>query len=101
MVGCLVAGRAGIERKKGADQGIDGRLYFMDDATGTPKQIVIQVKSGRLHANYVRDLRGVLDREGAETVWSHCKNRRSKWYLKPPQRAITSRRGEIIRACRS
>ena len=59
-------GARGIERKKGADQGIDGRLYFMDDTTGTPKQIIIQVKSGHIHANFVRDLRGVIEREGAE-----------------------------------
>ncbi len=59
-------GARGIEKKKGADRGIDGRLYFVDDATKATKQIVIQVKSGKLHAGYIRDLRGVIEREGAE-----------------------------------
>ena len=61
-----LVGARGIERKKGADTGIDGKLYFVDDATETTKQIVLQVKSGKLHAGYVRDLRGVIEREGAE-----------------------------------
>jgi DNA modification methylase len=51
--------------KKGADQGIDGRLYFHigDEKT---HQIIISVKAGALHAPYVRDLRGVVEREGAD-----------------------------------
>ena len=54
------------EGKKGADQGIDGRIYFHEGDTGKTKQIVISVKAGKLHAPYVRDLRGVLEREHAE-----------------------------------
>ena len=54
------------EGKKGADKGIDGRVYFHDGATGKTKQIVISVKAGKLHAPYVRDLRGVMEREQAE-----------------------------------
>jgi site-specific DNA-methyltransferase (adenine-specific) len=54
------------EQKKGADKGIDGRLYFFDDPqTGKAKQIVFSVKSGHLKATDVRDLRGVIDREKA------------------------------------
>jgi len=54
------------EQKKGADQGIDGRLYFHDEPEGgETKQIVISVKSGKLKATDVRDLRGVVDREQA------------------------------------
>ena len=55
-----------VEQKKGADKGIDGRLFFHDEPTGgKTKQIVFSVKAGKLHAPYVRDLRGVVDREKA------------------------------------
>ena len=53
-----------MERKKGADKGIDGRLYFHDEPK-TTKQIIFSVKAGALHATYVRDLRGVVEREKA------------------------------------
>ncbi len=53
------------EQKKGADKGIDGRLYFHDEPK-TTKQIIFSVKAGGLHANYVRDLRGVIEREKAQ-----------------------------------
>ncbi len=56
-----------VEQKKGADKGIDGRLYFHDEiAGGKTKHIVLQVKAGHVGVAYVRDLRGVLDRETAE-----------------------------------
>jgi site-specific DNA-methyltransferase (adenine-specific) len=54
------------EQKKGSDQGIDGRLYFHDDESGKTKQIILSVKSGHVSVPYVRDLRGVIDREKAE-----------------------------------
>jgi len=54
-----------IEPKKGADRGVDGRLYFHDDETGKTKQIVLSVKSGRVSVADVRDLRGVVERESA------------------------------------
>jgi len=60
-----LVGARPVERKKGADQGIDGRLYFADDASGQAKQIVLSVKAGRSGAAHVRDLRGVVEREGA------------------------------------
>jgi len=33
---------------------------------GKTKQIILSVKAGKLHAPYVRDLRGVIEREKAE-----------------------------------
>lgn len=54
------------EGKKGADKGIDGRLYFHDDNSGRTKQIIFSVKAGHTGVSHVRDLRGVLDREKAE-----------------------------------
>ncbi len=54
------------EQKKGADKGIDGRLYFHDEAKGKTKQVIISVKAGKPKVPHMRDLRGVVDREGAE-----------------------------------
>jgi len=54
-----------VERKKGADKGIDGRLYFHDEPKIT-RQIIFSVKAGHTNVSQVRDLRGVIDREKAE-----------------------------------
>jgi site-specific DNA-methyltransferase (adenine-specific) len=63
----LVGARVATSANKGSDKGIDGRLYFHDDvAGGKTKQIVLSVKAGQLGPSYVRDLRGVAQREGAE-----------------------------------
>jgi hypothetical protein len=53
------------EGKKGADHGIDGRLFFFDD-DATPKQVIVSVKAGKVSVPHVRDLVGVLDREKAQ-----------------------------------
>ncbi len=55
-----------VDPKKGADRGIDGRLYFHDEPDGETRQIVLSVKSGKVQVQHVRDLRGVLDREKAD-----------------------------------
>ena len=53
--------------KKGADRGIDGRLFFHDDRSGDSKQIIFSVKGGmNVGVSEVRDLIGVLQREKAE-----------------------------------
>jgi DNA modification methylase len=62
-----LVGARPTEQKKGADRGIDGRLFFHDDATGQPKQAILSVKSGwHLTPSFIRDLRGVIDRERAQ-----------------------------------
>ena len=58
-----------VEQKKGADRGIDGRLYFHDESDSKKaktKQIIFSVKSGHVSVSHVRDLRGVVEREKAE-----------------------------------
>ena len=61
-----LVGARPAEQKRGADKGIDGRLFFHDDAEGQQtKQIVLSVKSGKGQVAYVRDLRGVVQRENA------------------------------------
>lgn len=56
---------SGKKGKKGADKGIDGQLVFVDDSKGKAKRVIVQVKSGHVSASIVRDLRGVIEREGA------------------------------------
>lgn len=65
LVQARPASGSGRERKgkKGADQGIDGVLTFMDDRSKRVKRILVQVKSGHVKSGDIRDLRGVLDRE--------------------------------------
>jgi DNA modification methylase len=55
------------ELKKGADKGIDGRLFFHDDPNGDTKQIIISVKAGEhIGSAFVRDLVGTITREAAQ-----------------------------------
>jgi hypothetical protein len=62
-----LVGARPVEQKKGADQGVDGRLPFHDDPRpGYTKNIIISVKSGHVQSSHVRDLRGVVDREAAD-----------------------------------
>lgn len=51
--------------KKGADRGIDGVITFIDDASGKPKRILVQVKSGKVSSRDIRDLVGTVKREKA------------------------------------
>jgi hypothetical protein len=59
-----LVGARPVEQKKGADKGIDGRLYFHDEPKAT-KQIIFSVKAGHTSVAHVRDLRGVIEREKA------------------------------------
>jgi DNA modification methylase len=62
-----LVGARPIEQRKGSDQGVDGRLYFHDEPEGgRTKQIILSVKSGHVNVSFVRDLRGVIEREKAE-----------------------------------
>jgi len=62
----LVEGRPIDDRKKGADKGIDGNIYFFDDDSGQRKRIIVQIKSGHVTRNQIGDLRGVMEREDAQ-----------------------------------
>lgn len=62
-----LVGARPTDKKKGADKGIDGRLYFHIDPNGKEtKQIILSVKSGNIIPNHVRDLIGVVNRENAD-----------------------------------
>jgi len=60
-----LVGARPVEQKKGADQGIDGKIIFQGDAPRMFENVVISVKAGHITANHVRDLRGVVEREKA------------------------------------
>ena len=61
----LFDARPAKDHKKGADTGIDGYINFFDDKSGQAKQVIVQVKSGYVGVNHVRDLKGVIEREKA------------------------------------
>jgi DNA modification methylase len=63
-----LVGARPAEQKKGADQGIDGRIYFFDEHidSGRTKQIIFSVKAGHTGPTHLRDLLGVLEREKAQ-----------------------------------
>jgi hypothetical protein len=49
--------------KQVADRGIDGRMYF--ETKTALKEVMLSVKGGNLRPTDVRDLRGVMEREGS------------------------------------
>ncbi len=66
-----LVGARPAEGKKGADKGIDGRLYFHDEAEsfvnkGKTKQVIFSVKAGNVTVSQVRDLGHVVTREQAD-----------------------------------
>lgn len=76
-----LVGARPVEQKKGADKGIDGRLYFHDEAENKKtktKQIILSVKAGQTGPGHVRDLRGVIEREKAEIGVFICMQKATK-----------------------
>jgi len=59
----LINARPLGEKKKGADKGIDGVIHFIDDPSGKPKRAVVQVKSGHVAVNAVRELKAVAAKD--------------------------------------
>jgi site-specific DNA-methyltransferase (adenine-specific) len=51
---------------KGSDRGIDGIINFLDDRKGGVSKALVQVKSGHVKSGDIRDLKGTLEREGAQ-----------------------------------
>ena len=54
------------DKKKGADRGVDGVLYFQEKDDGPYHKIIVQVKSGHIGAKEVRELEGTRRQEKAE-----------------------------------
>ncbi len=58
----LVNAQPGNLSRKGADKGIDGNIFF-----GKTSRAIVSVKAGdNVSVAMIRDLRGVIEREGAE-----------------------------------
>ena len=53
------------QKKRGADRGVDGVLYFIDGPRRATRKAVVQVKSGKVSSPLIRDLKGTVDREKA------------------------------------
>ncbi|MDD5190216.1 MAG: DNA methyltransferase [Dehalococcoidales bacterium] len=51
------------EKKKGADQGIDGIISFIDNTENKAKRVVVQVKSGHVGVSVIRELQTVAYKE--------------------------------------
>jgi site-specific DNA-methyltransferase (adenine-specific) len=60
-----VAARPAQDKKKGADSGVDGYIYFFDDNSGKAKKIIVQVKSGHVKRSDIATLKGDMERENA------------------------------------
>ena len=66
-LGLVGARPAESEKKKGADKGIDGHIYFHDEPKkGKTKAIIIQVKCGHINRGMIDALKGVVEREKAQ-----------------------------------
>jgi len=66
-LGLVGARPAESEKKKGADRGIDGCIYFHDEPKkGKTKAIILQVKCGHINRGMIDALKGVVEREGAQ-----------------------------------
>jgi len=59
----LIKARPLGEKKKGADKGVDGVIHFIDGASGSVKRVMVQVKSGHVGVNAVRELKAVADKD--------------------------------------
>ncbi len=55
------------DERRGADKGVDGRLFFHDEGpSGPTKSVIISIKAGQnIHSNMVDELRGVVRKEDA------------------------------------
>ncbi len=66
-LGLIGARPIGAAKKKGADKGIDGVRYFVDElmnGQGVPKRMLVQVKGGHVKSGDIRDFVGTLARKG-------------------------------------
>ena len=66
----LIRARPYQGKKKGADEGVDGVIYYQDVDPDNPKKllarkIVVQVKSGKVSVKDIRELKSVVDSQDA------------------------------------
>lgn len=56
---------SGRQGRKGGDRGIDGVLRFRPTPRSEVERGIVSVKGGKLRPEFVRELRGTMEREGA------------------------------------
>jgi site-specific DNA-methyltransferase (adenine-specific) len=61
----LIEARPAQDKKKGADRGIDGYLYFFEDESGEARKVVVQVKGGHVNRAQIATLKSDMEREKA------------------------------------
>ena len=66
----LIRARPYQGKKKGADEGVDGMIYYQDVDPDNPKKtltqkIVVQVKSGKVSVRDIRELKSVVETQDA------------------------------------
>jgi DNA modification methylase len=66
----LIPARPYQGKKKGADEGVDGVIYFQDINPDRPKKpitekIIVQVKSGKVGVKDIRELKSVVENQNA------------------------------------
>ena len=59
----LIGARPVGEKKKGADKGIDGVIQFIDGPDSSVRRVIVQVKSGHVGVNAIRELKAVAANE--------------------------------------
>ena len=74
----LIRARPYQGKKKGADEGVDGLIYYEDVDPDKPKKtlprkIVVQVKSGKVSVRDIRELKSIVDRRGCNWCLYHAK----------------------------
>ncbi len=90
-----LVGARPVEGKKGADQGIDGKIVYQGDEAGKFESVILSVKAGHVTANHVRDL---LRRGGA----GEGGDRRSDFHGRPHRADADGsrhRRDSMSRGC--
>jgi DNA methylase len=98
----LVGARHAGSAKKGADKGIDGRIYFHEGDTGKTKQIILSVKaasSTRSTSATCAACWSVKRRRWPR--YSALRNQRNPCGLRLRRLVFTNRRGGSIPGCRS
>lgn len=69
-----LVGARPAEQEKGADKGIDGRLFFHEQQGGATSQVIVSVKAGHTGVAHVRDLRGHRPRGNRTMSTSYLEN---------------------------
>ena len=95
----LVGARHAGSVKKGADKGIDGRIYFHEGDTGKTKQIILLREGGQLHGSTSATCAACWSvKRRRWPRYSALRNQRNPCGLRLRRLVFTNRRGGSIQA---